>query len=207
MRTALAFCVVLALSACSSDSPVGPNVGPDADSSESSLELGKAIDLEAVGGLLKGRWFHINIDWFSGTAEDIWVLEVRSLAGKSSEFEYDLIRLYDRRYSRSKKIRGEELGGGKFSEYIDWEYIERGKIRPYTSYEAGHIWFDRIYTDPAHIMQTGFVSSNRVVVWDTVLKMIRWEEGDFPLTGRIFTGCIDQPDVDVCQFDYISDSE
>ena len=198
MRIALAFCVVLALSACSSDSPVGPST-----ESESVLESsGKAIDLDAVGGLLKGRWFNVHELRDSDIVSSIWILEVREMPGESSIFEYDLARIYDARQEYSLKDYGEEIGGGAFNETLTWEFAERGRIRPYSTNESGHILFDRMFNDLSKVIEVEMFSSNRIIVWDSVLKVSRWDSFEYSLNSQIFLKCEEYPDTDVCLFDY-----
>ena len=193
-----AFCVVLALSACSPDRPVGPSIG-----SEPVLESsGKVIDLDAIGGLLKGRWLNIYELRDSDLVSSIWILEVRDFPGEPNVFEYDLARIYDARQDYSLKEYGEEIGGGAFNETLTWEFAERGKIRPYSVNDSGHIIFDRIFNDLSKVIEVEMFSSNQVVIWDSVLKIHRWQSFEFSLGNQIFLNCEDYPESDICLFDY-----
>lgn len=195
MRSVLASALLI-LTSCSSDKIVG------------SEPLGKAVDVDALGGLLKGRWININVQWTSGIGSqqvtDYWILEIDDAPGEPDLLKYNLIRVFDTELFYHITAEDLGLGSGVIEDNLVWEQIETGTIRPVDDNGKGHILFDRRYNIPTNYVAMGFRidTGNRIVVWDKTLKIQWWDGFGYDLDNRLCAHCDAAPDHILCTLEF-----
>ena len=185
----------------------------------------KPVDIEALGGLLKGQWF----SFLASRAGDhlfleIWILEVNTRSGHPDQFEYRIIRVFEKeidlesgRKLQIAYLRNDEdvLERGNINiegDELTWETIEQGWLRPIQDNGYGHIVFDKRYNDvpvEISIMRFRIYTDQSVVVWDDELVFKQWDVlGDvldrrkYDLNDQEYIRCTPQQDFFLCGYEF-----
>ena len=166
----------------------------------SSNASGKAIDINAIGGLLKGRWINIDVsydDYWLRDKTEVWVLVIADAEGKPDIFAYSLYLVYDTLDNR--RLTPSEIGieDQVIEGNIVWEKDESGFIRPIEDNGKGHILFDRYWPVEHSTMGFRIETGNRIVVWNNALKTLSWW-GNALLRSKLWFNCNANPDYFLC---------
>ena len=170
----------------------------------SSNASGKAIDINAIGGLLKGRWIHIDVSYDSFLGRDrteAWVLVIADAEGQPDIFNYSLYLVYDT--FDLLLVTPADLGmeDQVIEDNLVWEQEESGFIRPIEDNGKGHIEFDRWYLVEDSPMGFRIETGNHIVVWNNALKFRRWWGGPGRyLESKMLFNCNGDPDYFLCSF-------
>lgn len=200
MRLLLVSCLIVVVGCDKAPTPVSPDVSH------------KPVDIQALGGLLKGQWFCFLVRTVSDTQLfEIWVLEVNTRSGYADQFDYRIVRVFEenveldtgRRLSIPHMRRDETIiERGNISEEEDglsWETIEEGRLRPTEENDYGHIVFDKRHQVPPEVSVMGFeiYTHQYVVVWEDELQLKQWDSvlwtgasrNEYDLDGIGFLRC------------------